>query len=62
MKTATLTKPLTVMLSPDTYEQIKQIIDKERISMGEQVREAVAMVLKNQGEPLQMQLKPKTNA
>lgn len=52
MKTATFTKPLTVMLSPDTYEQIKQITDRERISMGEWVREAVEMALKNSGETI----------
>jgi hypothetical protein len=53
MKTAIFTKPLTVMLSPDDYDRIKLITDRERVSMGEWVREAVAMALKNTGEPLQ---------
>ena len=52
MKTATFTKPLTVMLSPHTYEQIKRITDREQISLGEWVREAVAMALKSSGETL----------
>lgn len=47
MKTAIFTKPLTVMLSPEDYEQIKRVTDRERVSMGEWVREAVAMALNN---------------
>ena len=41
MKTATFTKSLTVSMQPETFEQIKEITDSKRISMGEWVRDAV---------------------
>ena len=46
MKVAKFTKPLSVGLEPDLYARIQQITDKERISMAEWIRSALAMVLK----------------
>ena len=40
MKTAKFTKPLTIALHQDVYEEIKKITDDEKISMAEWVREA----------------------
>jgi hypothetical protein len=46
MKTALFTKPLTIALSPSTFEEIKRITDNEQISMAEWIRDAVAEALK----------------
>jgi predicted DNA-binding protein len=46
MKQAIFTKSLTISMPPEQYEQIKQITDQERISMGEWVREAIDTALK----------------
>ena len=46
MKQAIFTKSLTISMPPEQYEQIKQITDQGRISMGEWVRDAVASALK----------------
>ncbi len=46
MKQAVFTKSLTIALSPEQYEQIKDITDEKRISMGEWVRGAVEASLK----------------
>ncbi len=46
MKQAIFTKSLTISMPPEDYEQIKEITDKGRISMGEWVREAVDAALK----------------
>ena len=47
MKQAIFTKSLTISMPPEKYEQIKQITDQCRISMGEWVREAINAALKN---------------
>jgi hypothetical protein len=47
MKIAQFTKSLTVSMQPETFEQIKEITDSKRISMGEWVRDAVDVALKN---------------
>jgi hypothetical protein len=46
MKQAVFTKSLTISMPPEQYEQIKEISDQCRISMGEWVRDAVALALK----------------
>ena len=46
MKVARFTKPLSVGLEPEVYARIQQITDKERISMAEWIRNALALVLK----------------
>jgi hypothetical protein len=45
MKIAQFTKSLTVSMQPETFEQIKEITDSKRISMGEWVRDAVEAAL-----------------
>jgi len=45
MKQAVFTKSLTISMPPEQYDQIKQITDQCRISMGEWVRDAVAAAL-----------------
>jgi hypothetical protein len=45
MKQAVFIKSLTVALRPEAYEQIKEITDSKRISMGEWVRDAVEAAL-----------------
>ena len=47
MKQAIFTKSLTISMPPEQYEQIKQITDQCRISMGQWVREAIDAALKN---------------
>lgn len=47
MKQALYTKSLTIAVSPEQYAQIKDITDEKRVSMGEWVREAVEVSLKN---------------
>ena len=47
MKEAKFTKPLTVALQPEVYEQIKQITDEKRISMAQWVRDAATTALKD---------------
>jgi hypothetical protein len=46
MKVARFTRPLSVGLEPEVYARIQQITDKERISMAEWIRNALALVLK----------------
>jgi hypothetical protein len=46
MKQAVFTKSLTISMPPEQYEQIKEITDQCRISMGEWVRDAVDAALK----------------
>lgn len=46
MKQAVYTKSLTIALSPEQYEEIKGITDKQHISMGEWVRDALEASLK----------------
>ena len=41
MKQAVFTKSLTISMPPEQYDQIKEITDQCRISMGEWVRDAV---------------------
>ena len=48
MKTAKFTKSLTVSLRPEVFDQIKEITDEKRTSIGEWVRDAVDLALKNQ--------------
>ena len=45
MRKSQFTKALTIALSPDHFEQIKKITDKQQISMAEWVRDAVAAAL-----------------
>ena len=47
MKQAIFTKSLTISMPPEQYEQIKEITDQCRISMGQWVRDAVAAALNN---------------
>jgi predicted DNA-binding protein len=47
MKTQQFQKALTFALPMEHFEQIKQITDKQQISMAEWVREAVAAALNN---------------
>ena len=46
MKEAQFVKSLSVALSVDVYQKIKEITDDEKISMAQWVRRAVNMVLK----------------
>ena len=46
MKEAIFVKSLTVALSVDVYQKIKEITDDEKISMAQWVRRALDMVLK----------------
>ena len=41
MKHAFFTESLTIAIAPEQYEQIKEITDQGRISMGEWVRDAI---------------------
>jgi len=41
MKTAQFTKSLTVSMRPEVFDQIKQITDEKKISIGEWIREAI---------------------
>lgn len=50
MKVARFTRPLSVGLEPEVYARIQQITDKERISMAEWIRNALALVLKEHDE------------
>ena len=51
MKKAQFTKPLTIALRPEAFEQVKQVTDYQQISMAEWVRDAVDAALKtNQQE------------
>jgi len=47
MKVAQYTKPLTVALRPEVYDQIKEISDEMHISMAEWVRHVLESALKN---------------
>ena len=47
MKEAKFTKPLTVGLQPEVYDQIKKITDEKRISMAQWVREIADKALAN---------------
>ena len=46
MRKSQFSKALTIALSRDHFEQIKQITDYQQISMAEWVRDAVAAALK----------------
>jgi hypothetical protein len=48
MKQAIFTKSLTISMPPEQYEQIKEITDQCRISMGEWVRGAVDVALEKE--------------
>jgi hypothetical protein len=51
MRKAQYTKPLTVALRPDIYEEVKRITDKEQISMADWVRDSIETTLsKNSGK------------
>lgn len=50
MKEAIFTKPLTVALQPEVYDQIKKITDEKRISMAQWVREIADKALTNHPE------------
>jgi hypothetical protein len=45
MKVASYTKPLSVSFTQEVFQQIKEITDKERISMAEWVRVACEKAL-----------------
>ena len=45
MRKAEFTKSLTVAVSVDVYQKIKQITDDEKISMAQRVRQAVNLAL-----------------
>lgn len=48
MKVAQFTKPLTVALRLEVFNQITEITDKRKISMAQWVRDAVDTGLKNE--------------
>jgi hypothetical protein len=47
MKQVIFTKSLTISIAPDQHAQIKKITDQRLISMGEWVRNAMAVALNN---------------
>lgn len=47
MREAKFTSPLTVAFSNETYEKIKAVSDKEKISMAELVRNITDKALKD---------------
>jgi hypothetical protein len=53
MRKSQFSRPLSIALPPEHFEQIKEITDDLQISMAQWVREAVAMALKTKGETLQ---------
>jgi len=50
MKEARFTKPLTVGLQPEVYDQIKKFTDEKRISMAQWLREIADKALENHPE------------
>lgn len=50
MKTATYTKPLTIVFTAKTFAGIQAVTDREHISMGEWVRKAVETALENEND------------
>ena len=46
MRKSQFSKALTIALSPDHFEQIKQITDEQQISIAQWVRDAVDAALK----------------
>lgn len=54
MRYARFTKPLTIALRKDVYEQIRQMSEQQRISMADVVREMLkkALVASGVGEQL----------
>ena len=47
MRKSQFSRPLTIALPPEHFEQIKMITDAEQISMAQWVREALAEALNN---------------
>jgi hypothetical protein len=47
MRKSQFSKALTIALSPEHFEQIKQITDDQQTSMAQWVRDAVAAALNN---------------
>ena len=47
MRKSQFSRPLTIALPPDHFEQVKQITDDRQISMAQWVRDAVAAALNN---------------
>lgn len=45
MRYARFTKPLTIALKQEVYEQIRQMSEQQRISMADVVREMLSKVL-----------------
>ena len=45
MRKSQFSRPLSIALPPDHFEQIKQITDDQQISIAQWVREAVAAAL-----------------
>jgi len=45
MKKAQFSKPLTIALKPEAFEQVKKITDEQEISIAEWIRNAVDMAL-----------------
>ena len=50
MRTKQFSKPLSVALPSDHFEEIKRITDEQQISMAQWVREAVDKALQNINE------------
>jgi hypothetical protein len=50
MRKAKFQKQLTIAISPEHFEQIKQITDQEEISLAEFCRKALATALKGNPE------------
>jgi len=47
MKKKTFTRPISVMLSVDMFDQIKSITDQRNIGFSEYIREAIQLRLKS---------------
>ena len=47
MRKSQFSRPLTIALPPDHFEQVKRITDDQQISMAQWVRDAVAAALNN---------------
>lgn len=47
MRKSQFSRPLTIALPPEHFEQIKQICDEQDISIAQWVRDAVATALNN---------------
>ncbi len=54
MRKSKYSKATTIALTPEHFEQIKQITDDREISLAQWIREAVAAALANNNKPEKM--------